>query len=166
MQEAAHGRQPGSRVDEFTELGHVLSPCCQISVMVYIGPCNHSSNRSMAMKRSLVVVLSFVSLTCWAQYGVDQDLQSAVNAGNQAWINGMRSGDGSVIASTYAPDAVNCTADGQCVSGTSAIAAQLRSRISSMGPASTANVSITSLVRDRDLAYEWGFAEADFGGDR
>ena len=118
------------------------------------------------MKRSLVFVVLLSSIATLAQFGVDQDLQSAVNAGNQAWIDGMRSGDMNRVASAYAPDAVNCSADGQCTSGLSAIASQLRSRMASYGRAQTANVTTTNIVRDRDLAYEWGYAEANFGGGR
>ncbi len=113
--------------------------------------------------------ISFVlvaCLTCAAQMGVDQNLQTAVKAGNQAWIDGLRSGNAAIIAATYAPEAVNCTADGQCVSGINAIEAQLRSRVTSMGRAQSASVNTTSLVRDGDFAYEWGYAEAQFGGGR
>jgi uncharacterized protein (TIGR02246 family) len=118
----------------------------------------------MAMKRSVVLFLLFVSVSCLAQ--VDQDLQSAVTAGNQAWINGMRSGDAALAASGFAPDAVNCTADGQCVTGINAITSQMRSRLASYGRAQAANVSPTSIVRDRDLAYEWGSSELLFSGGR
>src|SRR3954449_7847765 len=83
--------------------------------------------RSITMKRSIVLIILCVSLSCLAQ--VDQDLQAAVTAGNQAWINGMRSGDAAVAASAFAADAINCSADGQCVTGVSAITSQLRSRV-------------------------------------
>jgi ketosteroid isomerase-like protein len=118
------------------------------------------------MKGSLLLIFLLACFNCLAQTGVDPDLQSAVAAGNQAWIDGMRSGDGNLVAGAYATDAVNCTADGQCVSGAYAIASQLRSRFASFGRAQTANVTTSSLVRDRDLAYEWGYAEAMFGGGR
>ncbi len=118
------------------------------------------------MHRLLAFALLFTAIACAAQEGVDQNLQTAVNAANQAWIDGMRRGDAAVIAATYAPNAVNCAPDGQCVSGRAAIQQQLAARISSMGRARNASVSMTSLMRDRDLAYEWGFAEAAFAGGR
>ena len=120
------------------------------------------------MKRSLILLVfaSFASITCLAQAGADQDLQSAVTAGNQVWINAMRSGDTSSIQAIYAPDAVDCSADGHCVSGAHAIERQMRARLGSSDRAQNATVNTTSLVRDRDLAYEWGYSEVDFGGDR
>ena len=116
--------------------------------------------------RFLLLALFFASLTSMAQTGVDQSLQSAVTAGNQAWIDGMRSGNAASIAAMFTNDAVNCSPDGQCVSGTGAIEQLMRSRMASMGRALSANVTSASLVRDRDLAYEWGVSEANFDGGR
>ncbi len=118
------------------------------------------------MKRLIAFFLLCSAVLCAAQAGIDQNLQTSVNSANQAWIDGMRRGDAAIIAATYAPDAVNCSTDGQCVYGASAIGQQLAARIASMGRARTANVNPTSLVRDRDLAYEWGYAEANFSGGR
>lgn len=118
------------------------------------------------MKRSAVFVLLLVSVTCLAQFGVDQDLQSAISAGNQAWIDGMRRGDAVLAATAFAADAINCSADGQCAAGINAITAQMRSRVSSYGRAQDASVSPSSIVRDRDLAYEWGYSELNFGSGR
>src|SRR5512133_467779 len=127
-------------------------------------PTGKSLIRSISMKRSVVVIVLCISLSSLAQ--VDQDLQSAVTSGNQAWINGMRSGDAVLAATAFAQDAVNCSADGQCVTGINAITSQIRARVASYGRASTANVNPTSIVRDRDLAYEWGWSELAFGGGR
>ena len=114
------------------------------------------------MRRSLILFLLLVGANGLAQ--VDQDLQAAVTAGNQAWINGMRSGDAALAASAFATDAVNCSADAQCVTGIAAITSQMRSRLASYGRAQTATVTPASIVRDRDLAYEWGSSELFFGG--
>lgn len=118
------------------------------------------------MKRSLILLFLLLSLACVAQSGADPELQSAVTAGNQAWINGMRNGDAAAAASAFAADAVNCSADAQCVTGINAIVSQMRSRISSYGRAQSATVNPANLVRDRDLAYEWGYSELNYGGGR
>src|SRR5574340_314514 len=121
----------------------------------------------MAMAhRFFLLTLLLASFAAAAQTGMDQNLQSAVAAGNQAWIDGMRSGNAGIVAAIYADDAVGCTAEGQCVFGASAVEQQIRSRLASTGRALSATVSTTSLVRDRNLAYEWGVAEADLGGGR
>ncbi len=118
------------------------------------------------MHRWIALAFVFISIAGAAQTGIDQDLQTAVNSANQAWIDGMRRGDAAGIVATYAADGVYCSADGQCILGATAIQQLFASRTASMGRARTANVSTTSLVRDRDLAYEWGIAEASFGGGR
>jgi uncharacterized protein (TIGR02246 family) len=121
----------------------------------------------MAMThRFFLLALLLASLVAAAQTGVDPNLQSAVAAGNQAWMDGMRSGNAGIIAGVYASDAVLCSAEGQCVFGASAIEQQMRSLLASRGRALSANISTTRLERDRNLAYEWGVAQADFGGGR
>lgn len=117
------------------------------------------------MKRIVLCVI-VLSAAAVAQFGVDQDLQSAVTAGNQAWINGMRNGDAALAASAFSVDAVNCGADGTCAMGLNAITAQMRSRISSYGRALSATVTPANIVRDRDLAYEWGSSEINYTGGR
>lgn len=110
------------------------------------------------MKTHLLLPLLLLCANAFAQSG-DQGLQAAVNAGNQAWINGMQSGNAAMIASTYAADAINCSAEGSCVAGVANIESQMRARLSNVR-ARNANVISSSVVRDRDLAYEWGYAEA------
>lgn len=110
------------------------------------------------MKTHLLIVLLFLSVVVLAQMD-EPGLQAAVNAGNQAWIDGMKTGNAAMIASTYAPDAINCFAEGTCVTGVANIENQMRARLSNVR-ARNANVMSASVVRDRDLAYEWGYAEA------
>lgn len=71
----------------------------------------------------------------------------------------MKSGNAAMIAAIYAPDAINCSAEGTCVAGVANIENQMRARLANVR-ARDANVSSASVVRDRDLAYEWGYAEA------
>jgi ketosteroid isomerase-like protein len=93
---------------------------------------------------------------------VDPKLESSVKAGNQEWIDGMKSGDIVQITRAYADDAVNCSAAGECVHGMAEIRKQIGSRISGMGKAISGSVTSDGLVPNGDLAYEWGRSSARF----
>lgn len=114
--------------------------------------------------RQLWGLLLFILIAgaSWAQTGMTDDLQAAVTAGNQAWVDGMQNGDANAIGAAYAIGAVSCGINGDCVSGRGAIEQQFRSRVASSGRARSASLTTSSIVRDRDLAYEWGFTEARF----
>jgi uncharacterized protein (TIGR02246 family) len=85
-----------------------------------------------------------------------------VDAGNQAWIDGLEAGDGDRAAAGFAPDAVSCGAAGDCLNGAAAIAAAYKSLIATRGRATAASVRSETLRVDHDLAYESGSSEARF----
>lgn len=89
-------------------------------------------------------------------------LKQDIAAGNQAWVDGLKSGDAKLAASSYGPDAVHCGADGACVTGQSAAIALYQSVIDKFGRATGALVRSESLHVDHDLAYESGYSEAHF----
>jgi ketosteroid isomerase-like protein len=85
-----------------------------------------------------------------------------VKAGNQEWIDGMKSGDIEQITRAYADDAVNCSTSGDCVGGIAEIRKQISSRIAGLVKAISGSVTSNGLVPNRDLAYEWGRSSAQF----
>lgn len=106
-----------------------------------------------------------VGSCCQAQ-NLHANLRHDVDAGNQEWIDGLKSGDANLLASSYGDDAVNCGPTGDCDRGKAAIVAHYRGVITTMGRATNASVRSESLHVDHDLAYESGYAEAHFPGDR
>jgi uncharacterized protein (TIGR02246 family) len=90
------------------------------------------------------------------------NLRRDVDAGNQAWIDGLKAGDGERAAAGFAPDAVSCGAAGDCLSGAAAIAAAYQRLIATRGRATAASVRSETLHVDHDLAYESGASEARF----
>ncbi len=90
------------------------------------------------------------------------NLEKDVSAGNQEWIDGLKAGDGDRIVSSYAEDAVFCSAVGDCVKGQVAIVALYKDVIAKLGRATDASVRSAGLRVDHDLAYESGDAEANF----
>jgi ketosteroid isomerase-like protein len=92
--------------------------------------------------------------------------QAGIDAGNQAWIDGMKAGDVARIAATYEQDAVDCNAAGECLAGKAAIAERMGRELSTAGRAVTAKVKSMGSDRLGDFVYEWGQAEADFASGK
>jgi ketosteroid isomerase-like protein len=114
------------------------------------------------MKSRMLWFVLFAFIPCLAQMGGDQDLQTAVTNANQAWSDAMRRGDAASMAGAYTNDAIYCGQDSQCATGRAAIEQQFRQRFLTLGRARTATAASSSVVRDRDLAYEWGLADVRF----
>ncbi len=92
--------------------------------------------------------------------------QAGINAGNQAWIDGVKTGDVARIAATYADDAVDCGATGECFTGKAAIDRHMREQLARLGKAQSASVKSRGSSSAGGFVYEWGQAEAVFGGDK
>lgn len=100
-----------------------------------------------------------------AQSGmVEAAARAAIDAGNQAWVDGMKRGDAKRIAATYAEDALDCGAAGECVAGRAAVERQMEERIRKLGRAVSASVKSRGATQQGDYVYEWGEAEASFAG--
>jgi ketosteroid isomerase-like protein len=84
----------------------------------------------------------------------------AIARGNQAWILGMRSGDASIIAATYAQNALDCGTNGDCERGRAAILLKLQKRLARLGHASSATVTSQGSTSQGKFIYEWGVAGA------
>ena len=110
-----------------------------------------------------ILLLSFAAAAFAApQESFPANLKQDIASGNQAWVDGLKSGDAKLAASSYGPDAVHCGADGACVTGQAAAIALYQSVIDKFGRATGGFVRSESLHVDHDLAYESGYAEARF----
>jgi len=90
----------------------------------------------------------------------------AINAGNQAWIDGVKAGDVKRIAATYAEDAVDCQTTGECIRGRVQIEQQMTTQLASLGRARSAAVKTSGSTEQGSFVYEWGQAEATFEGGK
>jgi ketosteroid isomerase-like protein len=91
----------------------------------------------------------------------------AIDAGNQAWIDGIKAGDMKRIAATYTEDAVDCGRTGECIRGRSQIERHMTTQLESLGRAQSAAVKSQGSIEQGSFIYEWGEAEAaDRGGKR
>jgi ketosteroid isomerase-like protein len=109
----------------------------------------------------LTSALLFFALACVAA-DLPTNLKKDIDAGNQAWVDGLKAGDANRIVSGYSQDSVNCNAAGDCVKGLMAVAAQYKEVIAAFGRAASGFVRSETLHVDHDLAYESGYSEAHF----
>ena len=109
----------------------------------------------------LTSALLFFACACVAA-DLPANLRKDIDAGNQAWVDGLKAGDANRIVSGYSQDSVNCDAAGDCVKGPAAVAAQYKEVIARFGRATSGFVRSETLHVDQDLAYESGYAEAHF----
>jgi uncharacterized protein (TIGR02246 family) len=93
--------------------------------------------------------------------------RAAIDAGNHAWIDGIKAGDMKRIAATYTEDAVDCGRTGECIRGRSQIERHMTTQLESLGRARSAAVKTWGSTEQGSFVYEWGEAEATFsGGER
>jgi ketosteroid isomerase-like protein len=90
----------------------------------------------------------------------------AIDAGNQAWIDGIKAGDMKRIAATYTEDAVDCGRTGECIRGRLQIERHMTTQLESLGRARSAAVKSLGSTEQGSFVYEWGEAEATYSGDK
>jgi ketosteroid isomerase-like protein len=102
---------------------------------------------------------------CVAQPGaIDPAARKDIEAGNQVWATGMKQGKAAPIAATYAENAVDCTAAGECLKGRAAIEKYFAERMAKNGRATSAVATSLGSVQQGDFVYEWGRAQLGFAG--
>jgi ketosteroid isomerase-like protein len=103
------------------------------------------------------------SAMCFAQnQPIEAGARKQIDRGNQAWVDGMKQGSVGLIAATYAPDAVDCSPEGECIRGRAAIEGHMKEEIAKLGKADSASVTSIGSVQQGRFIYEWGQAEAHF----
>ena len=115
----------------------------------------------MRLSMGGIAILLF-SAALVAQSGpISVAAKAGVDAGNQAWIDGMKTGNVAQIIATYADDAVDCGPTGECIRGRAQIEQHMRDG-AKRGRAISASVSSWGSTQQGNFVYEWGKAEATF----
>jgi ketosteroid isomerase-like protein len=116
------------------------------------------------MKMSMFLAagcLSSVAMLSLAQTP-DISARASVDAGNQAWIDGVKTEDVKRIIAAYAEDAVDCGPTGECVHGRIQIERKMTTQLANLGRARSAAVKSWGSTEQGNFVYEWGQAEATF----
>ena len=119
----------------------------------------------MRDKRSGTLMLMFLLLciSCFAQSKpIESSARRQIDAGNQAWIDGMKQSNVAMIAATYTSDAVDCSPEGNCIRGRAAIEEHMKEEMAKRGKAESASVTSSGSVQQGRFVYEWGQATASF----
>jgi ketosteroid isomerase-like protein len=104
-----------------------------------------------------------LAAACFAPgQAIEPAARQAVDAGNQAWIDGMKLGQVAPIVATYTENALDCGPTGECSSGRAAIEQSIKKLLAQRGHAQAAQVTSLGSVQQGDFVYEWGRAEASF----
>ena len=132
-------------------------------------PRRHSQRKVLEMKSivSTMVLGTLFSAAMLAQSRpASVSARAGIDAGNQAWIDGVKTGNIALIIATYADDAVDCSPSGECVRGRLEIERHMKTQLASLGPARSAAVASAGSTQQGNFAYEWGQAEATYAGGK
>jgi hypothetical protein len=90
----------------------------------------------------LVAAAAFFSLAANAQDGpASASARAGIDAGNRAWIDGVKTANIDMILATYTEDAVDCGPSGECFKGKLQIKQHMKIQLASLGLARTAVVT-------------------------
>ena len=116
-------------------------------------------------KRILTLLALLLPLAAPAQTTpTSPSARAAIDAGNQAWIDGVKAGDVARIIATYARQSVDCGPTGACISGRAAIEQHMKPEYAKLGRAASASVASWGSTQTGNFVYEWGQAQATFPG--
>lgn len=116
---------------------------------------------------ALLALSGMLGLACSARGATVQPaVRAAIDAGNQAWIDGVKAGDVARILATYAEGAVDCGPTGECITGRAQIEKHMTTQLGSLGRAQSATVHSWGSTLQGDFVYEWGEAEAIFAHEK
>lgn len=122
--------------------------------------------RGIFLSVTALAVMMMMGGSAFAQQRASDAALRDIHEGNQAWVNGMKSGDAAKIAATYAADALDCGATGECLKGRAAIESATKARTAKMGRAASASVMSLGSVQRGNFVYEWGSATAGFANGK
>ena len=111
----------------------------------------------------LIVSLALCCSTCLAQSKpIDSDARRQIDAANQQWVDAMKQGNVDPLVPGDTEDAVDCSPEGNCIRGRSALEKHMTEEMARLGKADSASVISVGSVQQGRYVYEWGEAKAHF----
>ena len=119
--------------------------------------------RNEWMGELIVVSLLVFCATCRAQdKPIDSDARQQIDAGNQQWVDAMKQGNVAPLGPGNTEDSVDCSPEGDCIRGRSALDEHMKVEMAKLGKADSASVISVGSVQQGRYVYEWGEARAHF----
>jgi ketosteroid isomerase-like protein len=123
----------------------------------------NSQMRNETTGKMLGTFLLLYCSTCVAQSKpIDSDARHQIDAGNQQWVDAMKQGDVALLVPGNTVDAVDCSPEGNCIQGRSALEGHMKEEMAKLGRADSASVISIGSVQQGRYVYEWGEARAQF----
>jgi ketosteroid isomerase-like protein len=114
-------------------------------------------------KLMLMSSLLLCCAACLAQSKpIDSDARQQIDAANQQWVDAMKQGNAALLLPGNTVDAVDCSPEGSCVTGRSALGEHMKAKMAKLGKADSASVISRGSVQQGRYVYEWGEAKAHF----
>jgi ketosteroid isomerase-like protein len=111
----------------------------------------------------LIVGVALFCSTCLAQSKpIDSDARRQIDAGNQQWVDAMKQGNVALLGPGNTEDVVDCSPEGNCIRGRSALGKHMTEEMAKLGKADSASVISVGSVQQGRYVYEWGEAKAHF----
>ena len=131
--------------------------------MFAVKPEEDSPMRNEMTGKLIVMSLLLSCSTCLAQSKpIDSDARRQIDAGNQQWVDAMKQGNVALLAPGNAAGAVDCSPEGNCIRGRSALEQHAKEEMAKLGKADSASVISIGSVQQGRYVYEWGEAKAHF----
>ena len=112
------------------------------------------------------LIMTFLMLCCSACLAqskpIGPDARLQIDAGNQQWVDAMKQGNVALLAPGNAEGAVDCSPEGNCIRGRSALEEHAKEEMAKAGKADSASVISVGSVQQGRYVYEWGEAKAHF----
>ena len=116
---------------------------------------------------TLVSSLLLCCATCLAQNKpIESDARRQIDAGNQQWVDAMKQGNAALLVPGNTVDAVDCSPEGNCITGRSVLWEHMKKEMANLGKADSASVRSVGSVQQGRYVYEWGEAKAHFPNGR
>jgi ketosteroid isomerase-like protein len=109
------------------------------------------------------ILLLLYCSTCLGQSKpIDPDARRQIDAGNQVWVDAMKQGNAALLAPGNTDDSLDCSPQGDCIRGRSALDKHAKEEMAKLGKADSASVVSIGSVQQGRYIYEWGQAKAHF----
>lgn len=119
--------------------------------------------RNESTGRLRVMFLMLCCSTCLAQNKpIDSEARRQIDAGNQQWVDAMKQGNAGLLVPGNTDGAVDCSPEGDCIRGRSALGEHMKEVMAKLGKADSASVVSMGSVQQGRYVYEWGEAMAHF----
>jgi ketosteroid isomerase-like protein len=119
--------------------------------------------RNEAAGKLMGIFLLIYCSSCLAQGNpIDSDARRQIDAGNQVWVDAMKEGNVALLVPGNTQDSVDCSPEGDCIRGRSALDKHMREEMAKLGKADSASVVSVGSVQQGRYVYEWGQAKAHF----